>query len=458
MRARFSLLLLVAVVLAAVAAPSAGQLTDDEQRALRERVQARYDVVPLTDGLALRPKRRGDVRLIEISEGAIAINGTTVTGRELRERVGDDADVILRLSYLSPAEHRTLFEPRPAEGVRGEAEKPAEAEAGAPAERPADQADTERRPTRSSGERVRVFGDVYVAPDEEVGEAVAVFGSVKVDGMVRQEVVSVFGSIELGPESVVNGDIVSVGGRVRKAEGARTRGGLTEVSLGQISVGDPDFRMNVPWSHGWGGPWFWGEFGAVPRLIGTIVRLGLIILVTGIALLVARPAVDGAAQRVVDNPVKATLVGLAAQLLIFPVLLMTALVLVVTVIGIPLLVLLPFVLLLLVLVAVVGFTGTTSAIGGAVLRRLGATTPTPFLEVLTGILVVLSPLLLGRMLAVAGWTLSPIAVLLITLGFIAELLAWSSGFGAALTNSFTRWRARRATRRNGTAVAPTPAS
>jgi hypothetical protein len=303
-----------------------------------------------------------------------------------------------------------------------------------------------------------VFGDVYVGRDEEVAEAVAVFGSVKVDGTVRQEVVSVFGSVELGPDAVVNGDVVSVGGRVHKADGARTRGGITEVSLAQISVGDPDFRMNVPWAHGWGGPWFGGGFGAVPRLVGTIVRLGLIVLVTGIALLVARPAVEGAAQRVVDNPVKATLVGLAAQLLIFPVLLMTALVLVVTVIGIPLLVLLPFVLLLLVLLAVVGFTGTASAIGGPILRRLGAGSPSPFLEVLTGIFVVLSPLLLGRMLATTGWTLAPIAVLLITLGFIVELLAWSSGFGAALTNTFTRWRARRAMRRNGTTVAPTPAS
>ncbi len=458
MRARFSLLLFVALLAAAAAASSAGQLTGDEQRTLRERVQARYDVVPVTDGLALRPKRRaGDVRLIEISDGTIAINGTTVTGRELRDRLGDDADVILRLSYLSPAEHRTLFEePRTDERERP-AEKPAEAEAGVEAERATDQPSSERRRVHH-GERVRVFGDVYVGGDEEVGEAVAVFGSVKVDGTVRQEVVSVFGSIELGPEAVVNGDIVSVGGRVHKAEGARTRGGVTEISLAQISVGDPDFRMNVPWSPRWAGPWFWGGFGAVPRLVGTIVRFGLIVLVTGIALLVARPAVDGAAQRVIDNPVKATLVGLAAQLLIFPVMLLTALLLIVTVIGIPLLVLLPFVLLLLVLMAVVGFTGTASAIGGALLRRFGAPAPAPFLEVLTGILVVLSPLLIGRMLAVAGWTLAPLAVLLITLGFIVELLAWSSGFGAALTNSFTRWRARRATRRNGTAVAPTPAS
>ena len=457
MRARTALLLLVAITLAAGSAALAGQLTDDEQRALRERVQARYDVVPLTDGLALRPKKRGgDVRLIEIAEGAVTINGTTVTGRELRERVGDDADVILRLSYLSPAEYRAVFEePRtPAEPIPRGTERPDDLE------RAQDAPEPSRRAARSYGERVRVFGDVTVERDEEVGEAVAVFGSVKVDGQVRQEVVAVFGSVELGPEAVVNGDVVAVGGRVRKAEGARTRGTVTEVSLAEISVGDPDFRMHVPpWVRGWGGPmhWFGGGFGAVPRLVGTIVRLGLILLVAGIALLVARPAVDGAAQRVADNPVKATIIGLVAQLLIFPVMLLTALVLVITVIGIPLLLLLPFVLLLLILMAVVGFTGTAAAIGGAVLRRFGVATPTPFMEIATGIVVVLSPLLIGRMLAVAGWSMAPVAILFITIGFIVELLAWSSGFGAALTNSFTRWRARRATRRNG-AVAATPAS
>ncbi len=451
MRARIAVLSLVVLTLAAVPAARAGQLTDDEQRALRERIEARYDVVPLTGGVALRPKKRaGNVRLIEIADGSIAINGTTVTGGELRERVGSDADAILRLSYLKESEYRVLFPP-PSEPVETPRDEP--------------QPDVSERPagpprTRTAGDRVRVFGDVTVERDEAIREAVAVFGSVKVDGEVRQEVVSVFGNIDLGPDAVVYGDVVAVGGRVRRADGARTRGSVTEVSLAEISLGDPDFRMNVPhWFRGWGAPlhWFGGGFGAVPRLVGTIVRLGLILLVAGIALLVARPAVEGAARRVSDEPIKTTLVGLAAQLLIFPVLLLTALVLVVTVIGIPLILLLPFVVLLLVLMAVVGFTGTGAAVGGALLRRLGVASPSPFLEVVAGIIILLSPLLVGRMLAVGGWPVAPFAVMLVSIGFIVELLAWSSGFGAALTNAFTRWRARRALRRNGTTVATTPA-
>jgi hypothetical protein len=449
------LLLLVAISLTAASARG-GQFTDDEQRALRDAVQARYDVVPLSDGVALRPKTRTkDVRLIEIADGSIVINGTTVTGRELRERLGADADAIVRLSYLSTEESRALFEksPEPVEPVepsRSDVERTPGAEVDEP------------RRVRSSRDRVRVFGNLTVDRDEEInGDVVAVFGSVKVDGVVRQEVVSVFGSVDLGPEAVVGGDVVAVGGRVRRAATARTRSGVTEISLGTISIGDPDFRMHVPpWFRGFGGPFYWlgGDFGAVPRLVGSIMRFGLILLVAGIALLIARPAVEGAAQRVSDEPLKATLVGLSAQLLIIPVLLLTALLLVVTVIGIPLIALLPFVVLFLVLLAIVGFTGTAAAVGSWLLRRMGTATAPPFVEVTLGVLVLLSPLLLGRMLAVAGWTLSPIAVLFVSLGFIVELLAWSSGFGAALSNSYARWRARRAIRRNGSTptVTPTP--
>lgn len=446
-------LLLVALSLTAASAARGGQLTDDEQRALRDRIQERYDVVPLSDGVALRPKTRSkDVRLIEITDGSIVINGATVTGRELRERLGADADAILRLSYLSTAEFRALFEkpPEPVEPSPTDVERTPDIDADEP------------RRNRSSRDRVRVFGNLTVDRDEEItGDVVAVFGSVKVDGVVRQEVVSVFGSVELGPEAVVMGDVVAVGGQVRRAATARTRNGVTEISLGEISIGDPDFRMHVPpWFRGFGGPFYWlgGDFGAVPRLIGSIMRFGLILLVAGIALLIARPAVEGAAQRVSNEPVKATLVGLSAQLLIIPVLVLTALLLVVTVIGIPLIALLPFVVLFLVLLAIVGFTGTASAIGSWLLRRIGSTAP-PFVEVTLGVLVLLSPLLLGRMLAVAGWTLSPIAIMLVSLGFIIELLAWSSGFGAALSNTYARWRARRAIRRNGSTptVTPTPA-
>jgi len=101
---------LVIVLAVVCTAGAAGQPASDDQRQLRTRIEQRYDIVPLTEGLALRPKSRsGDVRLIEVAAGVIAINGDAVTGRELRERVGADADLILRLSYLTTDERRAFL-------------------------------------------------------------------------------------------------------------------------------------------------------------------------------------------------------------------------------------------------------------------------------------------------------------------------------------------------------------
>ena len=104
----------VAIAVATVHA-AAQQVPADERPALRARIEQRYDVVPLSSGVALRPKSsRGDVRLIEISD-TIAINGVPVSGRELRERVGGDANAVLRLSYLDAKALRELFAPGAAE-------------------------------------------------------------------------------------------------------------------------------------------------------------------------------------------------------------------------------------------------------------------------------------------------------------------------------------------------------
>jgi hypothetical protein len=69
-----------------------------------------------------------------------------------------------------------------------------------------------------------------------------------------------------------------------------------------------------------------------------------------------------------------------------------------------------------------------------------------FVDVSLGVLVILLPLLVGRVIALAGWPLSPIAYVLVAVGFFVELLAWACGFGSVLTNVAARWRARRGSR------------
>jgi hypothetical protein len=163
-------------------------------------------------------------------------------------------------------------------------------------------------------------------------------------------------------------------------------------------------------------------------------------------MVVARPTVEASAQRIADNPVKTTLVGLAAQILVWPVLLITVIVLAISIIGIPLLLLMPFVVLVLILLALAGFSGVAYAVGQGARRRLGLGTAPPIVDLFLGIVVILLPLLLARLLGLAGWPVTPIVILLVLTGIAVEFLAWSAGIGAVVTNAFIKWQARRTTR------------
>jgi hypothetical protein len=433
---RCTAFLMMLAISAALVHGAAQRLSTDDQRALRERIEQRFDVVPLTGGVALRPKSRmDDVRLIEITD-TIAVNGVPISGSELRQRVGADADPILRLSYLDADARRELF----ADAVPERPARPEPDAALEPERSPAPE--SARRSRRSHGDRVRVFGDITVAEDESVaGDVVAVMGSVRIDGEVTGQVVAVLGTAEVGPNAIVGGDLVTVGGRLRRAPTAQVRGAVTEVALG-----GPGVRVHFnPWVDGWS-PFSPFGFGPFTRLVGSTFRFGLLALLACVALVIARRPVEGSALRVADNPVKATLVGLAAWVLFAPLLFATALILAISIVGIPLLLLLPFAVLALLLMALIGFSGTAYAVGQWTRRRFAIGTVPAAVDVCLGILVIMLPLLLGRVVALAGWGFNPIVFLLVAVGLVVEFVAWSSGLGAVLTNAFSRWQAKRAMR------------
>ena len=127
MKTATSLLGLIVLAMVATQQPALAQRGSrepsarDASAALRERVQLRYNVVPIANGIALSPKEPdGDVRLIEVSD-TIAVNGTVVTGAELRDLLGRDADLVLQLSYMDREARQTLVPP-PAAPVEPERE------------------------------------------------------------------------------------------------------------------------------------------------------------------------------------------------------------------------------------------------------------------------------------------------------------------------------------------------
>jgi hypothetical protein len=429
------------VITTAMAPVALAQALSGEQQDLRSRIEASYEAVPLSDGVALRPKlRTRGVRLIEITDGGIIVDGTPVTGRELRDRVGSDADLILRLSYLDDATRRALF--AQSAGRTGRDEAAGAEQPQAPETPAAPEPSMPVRERTRTGDRVRIMGSVTVERDERIrGQAVAVLGSVRVDGEVTDQVVAVLGSVNLGPEAIVGGDIVSVGGHVNRAPGSQVRGSITEVAIGRGGRVDVD----VP---GFAGGWtpfgfMLGPFGGVARLVGTTFHLLVLALLASIALLIARVTVERSGERVTQEPLKMTLVGIVAQLLILPAFVLVAILLAITIVGIPLLLLLPFAALFLVLLAIAGFSGSALAVGRMARQRLGRTGDSAFVELLTGVLVIMLPLLVARIVGLVGWPVNPLVFLLVALGLCIEYLAWASGFGSVLVNAFSRWQSRR---------------
>ena len=78
--------------------------------AVRDQARARFDVVPLTSGVGLVPKTAiAGVRLIEVRDGAVTINGEAATAKDVRTKLGTDADLVLRVTVRGvPKQTRRL--------------------------------------------------------------------------------------------------------------------------------------------------------------------------------------------------------------------------------------------------------------------------------------------------------------------------------------------------------------
>ena len=125
--------------------------------------------------------------------------------------------------------------------------------------------------------------------------------------------------------------------------------------------------------------------------------------------------------------------------------------LVVTIVGIPFLVLIPFAILALAVIAFIGFTAVAYNVGRVVNQRFAWSERNPYLTAVVGILLLISPVLIARLLGLADWLLFPITGALIFLGFLVEYLAWTVGFGAVALLRFT-------TPRMASPQAPPPAT
>jgi hypothetical protein len=180
--------------------------------------------------------------------------------------------------------------------------------------------------------------------------------------------------------------------------------------------------------------------GSAFALVGTIARVAILCLLAALVILLGREYVERAGSHARVEPLKAGAIGLLAQLLFLPVLVITCVVLVITIIGIPLLILVPFMLLGLLLVGLVGFTAVAYQVGFHLAARLGWSTDNFYLTTIGGIVLLLSPALLARIVGLSGFPGFPLAGLLVFIGVVVEYLAWTIGFGSMALLRFSRPR------------------
>lgn len=295
---------------------------------------------------------------------------------------------------------------------------------------PADQP----RVYRTIQNRIAIGRSITVETDEEVTDAVVVIGgSARIEGRIRNDLVVIGGSAHLGPQADVRGDVVVVGGRLNRAPGSTLRGSVSDITFGEWA----------PWRFGeWYIPAFdFGDFGRWLALLGTMFRISILAVLMAVLLIVARAPVARIGSAAAAMPGRAFVAGLAAEVLFIPAVIAASVALVITIIGIPLVVVLvPLAILAGGVAMVLGFTALATRVGEWLEDRVGWRGHNAFVAAGLGLLIIVGPTLLARLLGVAPGV-GVAGFLLLSTGIVVEFVVWTIGLGATLMTGFGRWSA-----------------
>lgn len=284
---------------------------------------------------------------------------------------------------------------------------------------------------RLTGTRIALGQDVRIERDEEVTDAaIVVGGSLNIDGRVRDGVVVVGGNLHLSSTADVRGDVVLVGGTLTRDPGAQLTGGVNYISFGDWS------RRNFAWFPSVR----LGEFGRWISLAGTVARLSVLGVLMVMMLIVARAPVARVGRAALAEPLRAFVIGLAAEIFFVPLLVAAAIGLALTIIGIPFVaILVPVAIAIFMFAFVLGFTALACRIGEWIEDRLGWQPGNAFVATAIGFVLLLFPTMLARMVDVASVGAAPLTFALMAIGLGVEFLAWTTGLGAAIITGLGRW-------------------
>lgn len=269
----------------------------------------------------------------------------------------------------------------------------------------------------STSDVVRMGSDITIGPEEVVqGDVVAIGGNVDIEGHVMGDAVSIGGMLHLAPTARVNGDAVSVGGSVEKDAGAEVNG--ETVSIG---VPLPPFG---PFAHAGA-----KHRSGVSAVIAKIFIVGMMAFFIFLAMSFWRDKVLGMARVIPERPWLLLMLGISVWILFVP----ACILLVISIVGIlflPVFIVLVFVGFILGLVTVYHFVGERFR-GGAYAGR-------PFATTFLGLLIVHCFSILGAVLGAILPGLSPLPGALSVFGTMLAFFAATVGVGCVLHTRFGR--------------------
>lgn len=454
-----SLLAFAVFCAVALASPALAQEPEELLAVLAED----FRVLRASDGFILTPLDDSELNLIEVTNGGIAIDGVSVDADNLEDLVGEGtARVLQELADMDPESLARALgaddQDTLAQDLAERRERLEELETQRQLEleelRELESALQETRQERKIRVRTKdrfSFGSSLVIREDEAsqeavviggaltilgetnGDAVAIGGPVSIQGRVNGDVVSIGGQVTIGPEADIRGEVTSIGGQVYDPHG-RVRGGSVQVALGPLNVIEnmdfDDWGWSTPrWPMLW--HWRWSD------AVGSIFMAVLLALWVLFLVLVGRDFVTGVADRTAVEPLKSGIVGLAVQVLFFPILMVVCFLLAISLIGIPLLlVVLPLSFLLFFLFLSLGYAGVAMSTGRLVRERMDWHSVGPYLTVLIGLLLIQGWTILGETLDPLGGPVRLAAWLLILFGLLFKYLVWTTGLGAVFLQSF----------------------
>ncbi|HEU4798236.1 MAG TPA: polymer-forming cytoskeletal protein [bacterium] len=296
----------------------------------------------------------------------------------------------------------------------------------------------------AQGFTVRVSGDIVVPRDTtHDGSAVAMNGHIRVDGTLRGDALAMNGdilvngtvtgsvrtfngNIVLGSSAVVQGDVWSANGRIDRASGSKVRGHVQGPVISPSTPAPaPTVPTPVPTPHTAPEPpppsvrpepwrdasWWW--WSGTMRAVGAWTMVGFIML-AGVLGTVFPRHIRRIADVLHQSPGEALLAGVGLWVVLPPL----AIVLALSIVGIPVVAFLPFIVML---AGIVGFAGASQLIGDRLLGGFQKQHNTA-LEAIVG------AALLGVLIFIPG------------LGWLAILFAVTWGIGAVLVLLLRRIR------------------